>query len=594
MNIKKVLRRTHRELTASPLLPAVVIFLTIIVLVGSAWRTAQQDASNTLDNLVEERAVLSETNVLQQVYSYENSLLAARGLILSSDDVSRQEWQSFISALRLEERRRGMLGVGYADLVQAHEVAAYENRIRREGFDNFRIWPKDTPRDIYSSIRYIEPFNAVNQPALGYDMYNEDIRREAMDRAIDSGQPEMTSKILLVQGGTNRIAGLNLYQALYRKGAPIDTVEQRREAVVGFVYAPFIASQLFGSVFLEQEAEYNVRVYDGPEKNPEALLYEQHEGDDNFRWVRTDTIDVAGIQWTFEFGIKDSIVPAAVRERPRALLIGGVLLAFVVATVVYLLLQRRMKSLAEKEERRVQRAKDSMLSLASHQLRTPATGVKQYIGMVLEGFTGDITEEQEEMLQNAYDSNERQLRIINEFLYLAKTEADRIILSPQSIDLVKLTREITSDMQSEVQELGHTLTLKAKRQKVICAADIHSTRMIIENLISNAIKYTPAGGRIIITIGSGKQGAMVRVEDSGVGIAKKDFPKLFQQFSRIPNELTKQTAGSGIGLYLAKQLADRNRGYIEVESEPGKGSVFTLYLSAKNVKNFTENTNGRS
>lgn len=86
---------------------------------------------------------------------------------------------------------------------------------------------------------------------------------------------------------------------------------------------------------------------------------------------------------------------------------------------------------------------------------------------------------------------------------------------------------------------------------------------------------------------------MVRVSDTGVGIDEKDFPKLFQQFSRIPNELTKQTSGSGIGLYLAKQLAKRNKGYIEVDSVPGKGSVFTLYLTQKNVKNFTENSNGK-
>src|SRR5690554_2703470 len=118
MNTKKVLQHTHRELTASPVVPAVVVFLTIIALVGSAWRTAQHDTTNTRDNLVEERAVLSETNVLQQVYSYENALLSARGFILSSDDVSRTEWQSFISSMRLDERRRGMLGIGYTDLVQ--------------------------------------------------------------------------------------------------------------------------------------------------------------------------------------------------------------------------------------------------------------------------------------------------------------------------------------------------------------------------------------------------------------------------------------------------------------------------------------------
>ena len=372
-------------------MPAVLVFLTMLVLIGSAWRTAQQDVVVTRNNLVAERAVLSENNVLQQVYSYENALLASRGFILSSDEVSGTEWRSFVSALRLPERRRGMLGIGYTDFVKAQDLDEYEASIRQEGFADFSVWPREPARERYSSIRYIEPFDNTNRPALGFDMYSETARRTAMDRAIDSGQPEMTSRILLVQGGDNRIPGLNLYQALYRKGAPTDTVEQRREAVIGFVYAPFISKQLFDSVFSEKENEYNVRVYDGRELDERHLLYEQHEGDKTFQRVRTDTLKIAGVEWTFEFGIKDTLVPKAVRERPRSVLIGGLVLSFVIATLVYLLLQRRTKSLKEKEERRVQRAKDNMLSLASHQLRTPATGVKQYVGMVLEGFTGKIT-----------------------------------------------------------------------------------------------------------------------------------------------------------------------------------------------------------
>lgn len=560
----------------------------MVVLIISAWQAAQQDATKTRGNLIEERALLSETNVMQQVYAYENALLASRGFILGSDDVDRQEWRDYISALQLGVRLRGMLGLGYADFIESQELGLYEAAIRREGLPDFRVWPKEPERELYSSIRYIEPLDDINRPALGFDMYSEAVRHDAMERAIVSGEPEMTSKILLVQGGENRIAGLNLYQALYRKNAPIDTPEQRREAVVGFVYAPFIAKQLFDSVFSEQDVEYNVRVYDGDHTNPDALLYEQHPDIDAYQWVRTDTLNVAGVRWTFEFGIKDTVVPQPVRERPRSVLVGGLLLAVLIATMVYLLLQRRAKRLAEKEERRVQRAKDNMLSLASHQLRTPATGVKQYVGMVLEGFTGELSPEQESMLRSAYESNERQLRIINEFLYLAKTEADRIIVTPQLIDLVTLVRETIAEMQGEIQESGHELTLKTKRNKVICAADIHSTRMIIENLISNAIKYTPSGGKITITIGSGQRGCFVRVQDYGVGIAQKDMAKLFQQFTRIPNELTKQTSGSGIGLYLAKQLAERNHGFIEVESELHKGSTFTLFLTAKTVKIFTE------
>src|SRR5690606_33632821 len=114
---------------------------------------------------------------LQQVYSYENALLASRGFVLSSNTVNRSEWQSFVSALRLSERRRGMLGIGYTDFVQAQDIPEYEASIRQEGFPKFQVWPRSPARELYTSIRYIEPFDATNRPALGYDMYSDEARR---------------------------------------------------------------------------------------------------------------------------------------------------------------------------------------------------------------------------------------------------------------------------------------------------------------------------------------------------------------------------------------------------------------------------------
>lgn len=588
MTIQNVFTFARRELKASPFIPSAIVFVAGLTLVGFGWQTAKRDAAETRNSLIEARATLSETNVLQQVYSYENALLSASSFILSSDSVNRHEWETFVTGLRISERRRGMLGLGYSEFITPSELFAYEARVRSEGFEGFRVWPHETEREVYSSITYIEPYDEVNMPALGYDMYSEPLRHEAMNRAIETGDPAMTSKVLLVQGGERRIPGLNLYQALYRKGAPLDTVEQRKAAVVGFVYSPFISDQLFGSVFHEKDENYNVKVYDGNKVNEDKLLYELHKGDDSYTWVRTDTLDIAGIQWTFEFGIKDTVVPAPIRERPRNTLVGGIILTTITALLVYLLLQWRAKSFRDKEERDVQRAKDNMLSLASHQLRTPATGVKQYIGMVLEGFAGELQPEQKKFLRHAYDSNERQLRIINEFLYLAKADADRIVVSPQRFDLGQLVNAVIQSMQGEIDEAGHALQVNLGTRRVFCAADMHCMRMIIENLLSNAVKYTPAGGTIDVTVKTKNKESLVIIKDTGVGIAEEDFPKLFKQFSRIPNALTRQTSGSGIGLYLAQQLAKRNKGYITVVSEVGNGSEFTLHMTAKSVKNFTE------
>ena len=112
--------------------------------------------------------------------------------------------------------------------------------------------------------------------------------------------------------------------------------------------------------------------------------------------------------------------------------------------------------------------------------------------------------------------------------------------------------------------------------------------MIVENMLANAIKYTQPGGKISIRVVKGIREARVEITDTGVGIAKKDMSLLFKQFSRIPNELSSEVSGSGIGLYLAQQLAIRNGGSITVESESGKGSTFILHLPLKKVKNLTK------
>lgn len=214
MNARKIIKLTRRELRASPLVPAIIVFIAILSLIGFSWRTARNDVKETRNSLISERATLSENNVIQQVYSYENALLAGQAFVFSSDAVDRDEWRSFVDGLQIDQRRQGMLALGYTDFFPKSALPAYEARVRSEGFPLFKVWPVSESQDYISSITYIEPYKDINYPALGYNMYSDSSRREAMNRAIETGEPAMTSKILLVQGGENRIPGLNLYQRL--------------------------------------------------------------------------------------------------------------------------------------------------------------------------------------------------------------------------------------------------------------------------------------------------------------------------------------------------------------------------------------------
>jgi len=226
----------------------------------------------------------------------------------------------------------------------------------------------------------------------------------------------------------------------------------------------------------------------------------------------------------------------------------------------------------------INRTKEEFVALASHQLRTPATAVKQYIGMVLQGYAGDITELQAEMLAKAFESNERQIEIINQILSAARADTGKLAMTLAPLDVVALLTGVTDELRTSVEASSHKLLVVVPKQPQILLADTGYLRMAIENLINNADKYTPAGGTITVSLKTAKGKLELAVEDTGVGIRKADFSKLFVKFSRVQNPLSVQAGGSGIGLYLAGEIIRLHGGTVEVVSELGKGTTFTIVL----------------
>lgn len=256
----------------------------------------------------------------------------------------------------------------------------------------------------------------------------------------------------------------------------------------------------------------------------------------------------------------------------------GTLAATLTAWIVLLLIRARARELSSQKDQAVELAKDELLSLASHQMRTPATGVKQYVGMVLQGFTGKVPIAQRTLLEKAYASNDRQLRIINEILHMAKIGSGRIVLAKQPTNLNDLITDVINEQRADAEASKHKIKANLPSEPLVINADPHMLRMAIENLLSNAIKYTPNGGKITALVYQDESHAFVSVTDTGVGVNPKDSDKIFQQFSRLPNAMSQQVGGTGIGLYLAKHLVELHRGSIKFESKPGNGSTFIIAM----------------
>ncbi|MBC7546905.1 PAS domain S-box protein [Candidatus Saccharibacteria bacterium] len=223
-------------------------------------------------------------------------------------------------------------------------------------------------------------------------------------------------------------------------------------------------------------------------------------------------------------------------------------------------------------------AKDEFINLASHQLRTPATGVKQYIGMILEGYAGEIPESLLPFLTTAYSSNERQLRIVDNLLKVARVDSGQVQLHKQEIDLVPLITDIINEQSSNFKTSNQEINFIATKPEVYAVIDANLFRMVIENLVDNAHKYTYHGKRVEVGVAKMPDGVRLTVRDEGIGIDPNDMDKLFKKFSRLDNELSIEVGGTGLGLYWSKRIIDLHGGTVAVQSKPGNGTTFTVML----------------
>jgi PAS domain S-box-containing protein len=224
------------------------------------------------------------------------------------------------------------------------------------------------------------------------------------------------------------------------------------------------------------------------------------------------------------------------------------------------------------------KSKDEFISLASHQLRTPASAVKQYVGMILEGYAGDLSPQQHGLLKTAYESNERQLTIVDDLLKVAHVDSGKMKLKKRAVNLVRLLESVIDDQADIFRSRNQVVHFKPVVGRVMATVDEPHMRMAFENLISNAGKYSHHNKQIDITIQEDKTSIAVAIADKGVGISQDDMHKLFQKFSRIENPLSVAVGGNGLGLYWTKHIVAMHKGKIDVISEQGKGSVFTVRI----------------
>jgi signal transduction histidine kinase len=536
-------------------LPFIIMaFIMIASLIGYGLTSANLEMAR--QRSIERRFHESERRINTQFNSYAHLLWGSTGF-MQSGPISENDWEKFIGTYDLAKNFKGIEAVGIA----------------------YGSTPQST------SISYVSPLTTLTQSTVGVNAGLSPAIAPAMAKAAETNQtiisdtiPNIFSTKTDTQSLTN---GLLMFSPFYDESLPRDTTDQRAAALRGYAIAMFRGDVLFKDMFASVDlAHTKLQIYLGDAKK--ANLQYQVDNTTNLdQTVVTQQVQEYGKTFTVVYTFDTAeIVEFTINYLPLFILFGGMIIGIIVSLIAGYLLRSRYRRLIYQKEQDVNFAKDELLSLASHQLRTPATGVKQYLGMVLQGFAGDLKEQQRTYLERAYSSNNRQLHIINDILHLAKLEAGRIVLAEHKFDIADMIREVVEEQKSDAEKGGISLDLQAPPIGMM-VGDSHMLRMVVENLISNGIKYTePEGAVSVRLIKRGLHWTLI-VKDTGVGIANKDLNKLFKQFSRIANSRSDYVTGTGIGLYLTHHLVLLHGGTVSVSSEEGKGSTFTVRLPRK-------------
>ena len=329
-NREKNDKKSKNRFDLQKLTPFIILISGFIVtLVG--WYSFNKDAFEYAKMRFDAEIIEHVSAIKNRMQDYEQVLRAGVAFINSSNNVDRGEWKTFAQDLGVQKQFPGTLGYAYAIFVPHDKVQDHEAQMRAEGFPDYRIHPIDevlTP----SAIIFLEPLNDRNRAAIGYNMFKEKVRLTAMTRALNTGKAALAGKVTLVQENKGPVqAGTLMYLPVYQNGALLKTVEDRRAAIVGFVYAPLRMNDLMHGILGDRGNLVGLHIFDG-ESSAEADLMYTSDGmytrEEKVEFYHNEVVEIAGRKWTLAFVSTADFNATIDISKPLLIAIAGIIVSF--------------------------------------------------------------------------------------------------------------------------------------------------------------------------------------------------------------------------------------------------------------------------
>jgi PAS domain S-box-containing protein len=307
-----------------------IVLILSLLMTGVAARGAYQLVHQRAHDRFVFRTESIKTALLDRLSNYQMLLRGGAGLFSASESVDRKEWHQYTQSLDIRQVYPGIQGLGYATAISADGLSRHVVQQHAEGMTNYSVRP-DGPRPVYVPVIFLEPSDWRNQRAIGYDMFSDPVRKFAMEQARDSGKIAISGIVKLVQETDKAVQkGFLMYQPVYRNGWPIETVEQRRLALAGFVFSPFRVGDLMQGILGNSTAQVDFHLFDGVHPDADNEFFEYLPSLDKAShpaalFERTMQLDMAGRTWTIYLHTQSDYVPIAESRIPYIIAIGGFL-----------------------------------------------------------------------------------------------------------------------------------------------------------------------------------------------------------------------------------------------------------------------------